>query len=203
MSTWYEKYMPKIKDISKNLPEVISSIKKINGVKSIYAWGSYAENIDDPNFRVRDLDIIIKTHFNSGDLIAITNELIHKEFSDEFLEREGYDPEAVRFSKKLILSNCYNLDRWAISEDNKLMHWGPIVVSKTEADCVSQEAEEFADKETGKNRHKISKSSEKERKSWYQTHYKYLNNYFSNMPTGWYQSGEKDIKEILKKAIKL
>ena len=203
MSTWYEKYMPKIKDISKGLPEVISSIKKINGVKSVYAWGSYADNIDDPDYRIRDLDIIIKTHFNSGDLIAITDELVHKESSDEYLEREGYDPEAVRFSKKLILSNCYNLDRWAISEDRKLVHWGPTCTNKQEAEEINKEAEKYASKSTGTERKKINKSAEHVRKNWYNHYCYYLNQCFEGMPTGWYKTEDIKVRDILSQTIKI
>jgi len=45
--TWYKKCMPKIKDVEKQLPSIISNIKKINGIKSVYAWGSYRNNYED------------------------------------------------------------------------------------------------------------------------------------------------------------
>ena len=76
MSNWYEKCMPCIKEIKPLLPNISKKIKKIKGVKDVYIWGSYSENCYKPNFRIKDLDILVKTSFNSQDLISIDKEIM-------------------------------------------------------------------------------------------------------------------------------
>ncbi len=203
MSSWFYKCMPKIKDVKPYILTTLNDFKNTDGIKNIYIWGSYAKNKNNPDYRIRDIDVLAKTKFNSGDLISINNDIIKDICSDYYLENQGYDPLAVKFSKKFLSLSKYNVDCWVISSDRKLLHWGPIVINKKESEEVNKEAEEYAMRLTGKDRHKINKSSEYIRKNWYNGYCKYINQCFKNMPTGWYKTEDIKIKEIISKAIKI
>ena len=66
------------------------------------------------------------------------------------------------------------------------------------SDEVKKEAESFAKKETGYNRKKAIKASQKIKDKWYDSHEHHVKKYFTGMPSGWYKSSEEDIKDILK-----
>ena len=202
MDSWYEKCMPKIKDIKPYISNSLKDFKKTPGIKNIYIWGSYSQNIDKPEYRIRDIDVLSKTIFHSGDLISIDNKIIKELCSDNYLENQGYDPLAVSFSKKF-LKIAKNIDCWAISSDRKLLHWGPIFVNKKESEEMKIEAENYANKLTGIERKKVNKSSEHVRKNWYNSYFKYVNQCFEDMPTGWYKTENIKIKDITSKAIKI
>lgn len=203
MSSWYEKCMPKVKDIKPYISDALNKFKNTVGVKSVYIWGSYANNIDKPNYRVRDIDILARTRFHSGDLVSVDHKIIKDICSDNYLENQGYDPLAVKFSKHFLILSKYNADCWAISSDRKLLHWGPIFVNKKEAEEINKEAEKYANNSTGIDRNKINKSSEYIRKNWYNHYSNYMDKCFQGMPTGWYKTEDVKIKELISKAIKI
>ena len=195
--------MPRIKDVEPHLKNLFEDITLMGEIKGIYVWGSYSENINNPDFRIKDVDIIARTKFNSGDLISIDNNIIEQDNSDDYLENQGYDPLSVRFSKKFTNIKKFNIDHWAISTDRKLLHWGPVFVSREESDDVNKEAEKYAIDITGLSRNKINKSSESDIKNWYQLYYNYIKQQFEGMPSGWYKVDDIKIKDILNSAIKL
>jgi predicted nucleotidyltransferase len=195
--------MPKIKDVKKILPNILSEIKKTEGVKAIYVWGSYVDNFKNQNFRVRDIDIMAKTAFNSGDLISVDENIIKEKISNEDLEDLGYNPQSVIFSKSFLSLNKYNIDHWAISSDSKLLHWGPISYDKKESEEIGKEAAIYASNLTGIERKKINKISQEDRDNWYSQYHKYVNKIFSNMPSGWYLTNAEDMKEIINKSLKI
>lgn len=201
MINWYEKCMPRVKDVKPYLSVVLEQIKKIGGVDKVYIWGSYATNYDNPNFRIKDVDIIVKIAVNSQDLISVDENIVKKICTKRYLEKEGYSQKAVELSKEFLKFNKYNIDHWAISCDKKLLHWGPIAVDKKESDDISKEAENYATSESGHDRKRINKSSEEDRKSWYKHCCSYMNRYFNDMPSGWYKSEEENVEEILKDSI--
>lgn len=194
--------MPKVRDIKPNLSNALSTFKKIDGIRSVYAWGSYAKNIDKPNFRVRDIDILAKTKFNSGDLLAIDNKIITNNYIDSYFEDQGYDPSSVKFSKAF-LNLSKHIDCWAISEDRKLLHWGPVPINLNDSKCINKEAEDYANRNVGMSRKKIGQSSEQHRKNWYNHYVKYVDKYFEGMPTGWYKTEDIKVRDITNQAIKL
>jgi hypothetical protein len=194
--------MPKVKDIKPNLSNSLNAFKEIDGVKSLYVWGSYAKNIDKPNFRVRDIDILAKTRFNSGDLLAIDDKIITANYSDNYLEDQGYDPTSIKFSRAF-LDLSKHIDCWAISSDRKLLHWGPVPSNINDSNCFSKEAEEYASRSVGITRKKINRSSEQHRKNWFDHYVKYADKYFDGMPTGWYKTEDIRIKDITALAIRL
>lgn len=195
--------MPKIKDVKIHLPAIIDVIKEANDLSSIYIWGSFAENYDKPNFRVRDIDIIAKTSFHSGDLMAIEKEILAQDISSEELENQGYCPQAIKFSQDFTSIVKYNLDHWAISSDKKLLHWGPIPQSPEESEMINKEAENHAAVVTGHSRKTINTASEEIIDSWYKGYHEYLKKEFNSMPSGWYLSDIEDVESIIDKAIQL
>lgn len=195
--------MPRIKDVKPHLSNIIEDIRNLEGVKFIYAWGSYVTNHSNPNFRVKDIDIIVETDFNSGDLLAIDNKILTGHNTQEYLEEQGYYPPALKFSNNFIKLKKYNVDHWAISSDHKLLHWGPILVNKAESEEMNKEAENYTLKRTGYNRTKINKSSDETRQNWYRIYYNYIDKNFIDMPSGWYKTEDIDIKNILTNTIKI
>ena len=202
MSTWYNSCMPRIRDIKPHLEEITEDISKINGVKGIYVWGSYVDNIKNSNFRIKDLDIIVLTDFESGDLISVTKEITQAQKNENLLVEEGFNPLVVKFSNDFLSFNKCSIDRWAISSDKVLLHWGPISSYKEEADNLKKEAENHAFCVTGINKSKLNLIANNDRQNWYNSYYEYISKYFSNMPSGWYKS-EEYLTNILKRSIKL
>jgi hypothetical protein len=203
MTTWYKQCMPKIKDIAPHISSLFEELKKEDNVKGIYIWGSYSKNINKPSFRVKDIDIICRTKYHSLDLISINDDIIKELITDNYLEKQGYDPATVKFSKKFIGTKKYNVDHWIISGDRKLLHWGAILEKEAEQKEINNMAEEYVIKKTGLNRNKLNRSSENSRKNWYELYSNYINKNFENMPTGWYKVEDMRIKDILKNAIKI
>ena len=203
MSSWYEKCMPKIKDIKPFISEYLKDFKKTEGIKSLYIWGSYSKNIDKPNYRVRDIDILAKTKFHSGDLVSIDDKIITERCTDNYLENQGYDPLAIKFSKEFLKLAKYSIDCWATTSDRKLVHWGPICVNRKESEENKKEAENFANKIIGTERKKINKSSEHVRNNWYNHYFNYMDNCFKDMPTGWYKTENIKMKEIFSQATRI
>ena len=125
MSSWYKKSMPTVKDVKPHLQEIAQLVKSIEGVNDIFVWGSLAKNMNRNSFIIKDIDIIAKNNFFSEDLLAIIDDINSpfKMASSQELESEGFDPLAVSFTKSFIGLKKFNLDHWAISKDNKLLHW--------------------------------------------------------------------------------
>ena len=82
------------------------------------------------------------------------------------------------------------------------MRWGPTITDKEESENIKKEAEEYAIKKTGCALNKINRVSENIRRNWYQIYCRYINNFFTDMPSGWYLSSEKNIRKVIKNAIK-
>jgi predicted nucleotidyltransferase len=201
-NSWYKKSMPSVSDISNSIDKIVSDISSIPMVKEIHVFGSYADNIHHPDTRIKDIDIIVSTPFYSEDLVSITKDVFG--IVEASLEEEGFDYEAVKFSQALEkIDTKFCIDKWAISCDDKLLHWGPIITSRTEADDIKKEAEEFASSTTGFNLKKLQKSSVVKQNEWMQSFKKYLHSQLEDMPSGWYCSLDADIDFILRNAIKL
>ena len=203
MNNWYEKCLPRIKEIRFSLKEVLKDFWARNDVKGIYIWGSYAKNISKPNFRIKNIDVIAETDFISEDLIAIQNSIISKNLSAEQLIKQGYSPFAVDFSKAFSSIKQFNINPWAISSDKKFLHFGAISVNKEESDEICKSAEKFANDVNNTTKKEILKSSEEIRENWYSSYKDYLHQYYQNMPSGWYQMEKIKIKDVLDEAIRL
>ena len=195
---WYKNSMPKIKEAQIALPKICNDIKKINGVKNVFVFGSFTQNESNPNFPIRDLDIIAQTNFDSGDLLSISNE--NSFLSEKDMESEGFNPKAISFTKQFIKISDFNIDHWAISKNKNLLHWGAMNEDKDEWENVKKDAEEYANKQTGLVRSKLK--CDKNKFAWKTEHDYFMELYLKDIPVGWYQSNCK-IKEILNTAKKL
>ena len=195
--------MPKVKDILPSAYKLAKDLEKTEGIQEIYIWGSCAANANKPNYRIKDLDILIKTSFHAEDLISIDYNATQQDKNDEKLQEEGFDPKSVKFSKKIASLKNPLTDFWALSGDHKLIHWGAIFTDKLDSDNLKKDAETFAENKSGVSLRKINKAPEIKRKHWYALFHDYYLNQISGMPSGWYQSEQKDAKNILEKCIKI
>jgi len=196
--SWYKRALPKIKDVTPHIEEIAQTIKKISGIDALLLWGSFIKYADNPNHIIKDIDLIAKTSFFSEDLITISdNEDYLFQKTAEILEEEGFDPKCVNFTKEFLSFKDYNIDHWAISNDDKLLHWGIISESRDGWDELKKEAEKYADSMTGNK--KLSKLKQIEKDQWSKLYDFYVNKALakSKAPTGWYLSAEK-VDEILK-----
>lgn len=198
-NNWYQNSFPTIKESESKIALITDLFPLKNGVKGIMVWGSYARNIDNPNFRVKDIDIIIKTTCHSEDLVSITKEAFA--IPENEIEDNGFDITALKISKKASKITDSILDLWSLSSDKKLLHWGPMASDKEESDAICLEAQSFAEKEVGVEKEKISRVSQDVRNSWYQAYKSHYMSQLKNMPFGWYCSESDNIEDILKQAI--
>jgi predicted nucleotidyltransferase len=200
---WYDRAIPKIKDVEPYLKEAAKNLSANPQIKNIYVWGSVAEKFSDKEHRIKDIDILIECNFNSGDLLAIdnNNEGALKIARNE-LEDLGFNPEAVDFTKTILRHKIPSIDFWAISNDKKLLHWGPITETVEEWKQVRKEAEEKAEALTGIKKKEIIRASETDRKKWHAHYEKYIHDYSNGCPQGWYSS-QNNVDKIFEKAIRL
>lgn len=182
---WYKKTMPTVAKIKPFLPEMAKTIKTLNGVKNVLAWGSLVNNIYKPGFILKDIDLIAVTKFFSEDLLSINDSSFS--MAAQELKDEGFDPGAIEFTKQYIALQKYNIDHWAVSSDNKLLHWGAIPLLGDEWDEIKAEAEKYAIFVTGLDRKKLIKANQKAKDRWSVLHDYYINKSLSGMPRGWYK----------------
>ena len=194
-SSWYKKSMPHIKDINTDI--ISERLNNINGVKKVYVWREFLDNIKNKNHVIKKIDVIAMTSFSPEDIASI----IDNEFSpfatpvDE-LEEEGFDPEVVKFTKSFI--NIPNVSCWCIAGD-KIFHWGPIVEDKETLKQMHEEAESYASVVTGFSRKKLQKSSQLVKDKWSLMYDHHVNKVLKDIPCGW-QEIAYDRAEIFKNA---
>jgi hypothetical protein len=203
IKNWYKKSMPTIGHIKNFIQDMAKSIHKINGVSGIFVWGQYAQYIKQSDFILKTVDILASTDFFSEDLLSI-NEGQFSPFhmNREQLINEGYEPDAVNFTKEYIKLKKFNITHWVISNDKKLLHWGAIPHDMNEWQDIQNEAEDYAIFMTGITRPKLIKVNQKLKDHWSVLYDHHLNKILSNMPNGWYKANH-NIDEIMKTAIKL
>ena len=164
--------MPTIKDVLPYVEEVARTIRSMNGVEAVYVTGSVMSQAETPDYAVKDIDIIVKTTFDSGDLMAIdagSDSPLKMNMKD--LEDFGFNPEAVKFTKAYLAINKHNLDHWATSRDGKLLHWGTMPESVDDWQETHEAAEKYAEKTTGYNRLKLGKQTDDIRRTWQEAYH--------------------------------
>ena len=200
---WYDRAIPKINDIMPYLKEAAKSISINKQVKNIYAWGSIAENFENKESRVKDIDILIECNFDSGDLLAIDNSQNGAlKIAKTELEDLGFNPNAVFFTQSLLKLKAPSIDFWAVSKDKKLLHWGPITETIEEWKQIRKEAEIKAEEITNFSKKEILIASENDRKKWHEAYEKYIQDYANGCPQGWYAS-QNSIDKVFDKVTKL
>lgn len=185
---WYKSSFLTIKDVKPHLHSIAQTIKDINGVNNVFIWGSYLKKKNQPNEIIKDLDIIASTDFFSEDFISI----IDDEFSPlnmkpEILEDEGFDPRVVAFTKKILKMSQYHIDPWVISNDEKILHWGPVINDKGEWEEVKKDAQSYANFGMDINNKILKTANEKTQKHWKILYDHFINKYLKGIPRGWYE----------------
>jgi hypothetical protein len=195
--------MPTIKNVAPHITSACAELKSVKGVKNVFLWGSYAAHLNEPNYVVKDVDVIAVTTFDSGDLLAIDNSKYSAlKIAQSDLEDMGFDPFAVAFTKRFLSFEKYNVDHWAASADGQLLHWGMIPDSQDEWAELHTEAEKRAVEATGLMRHQLHKTSDVKRREWKKAYDQYTAKYLTSGATGWYPS-EHPLDEILAQAMKV
>jgi hypothetical protein len=201
--SWYQQCMPTVKTASEFIKTACDELKSIKGVNSLYLWGSYAQHINDPNYVVKDIDVIAVTNFDSGDLLAIDNSKYSAlKMRSTDLEDMGFDPAAVNFTKRFLSYQKYNIDHWAASADGQLLHWGLIPDSQDEWQELHNEAELRAKKHTALSRADLLNASDEKKTDWKRAYDSYIAKYLNDKATGWYPS-EHPLDEIISTATKV
>jgi len=200
---WYKQSMPTIRQIKPFIKDVINKINTINGVNSVFLWGSCAKHIKNNQFVLKDIDIVAVNDFIAEDLLSITNIQPNPfNLSKDLLEDQGFNPNVVDFTDKYIKLNTCNINHWALSSNKKLLHWGAIPFDKIDWEETKKEAEAYAQQYTGLSKEQLKKTSQINKNKW-STHYDiYYNKYLSKMPTGWYEL-KYNIPDLVSEMIEL
>ena len=192
---WYEKAIPKVRDVIPHITDMCKKIAKSSHVKNIYIFNTLYENLNNPEYRIKDIDLLIDCKFDSGDLLAIdnTNNGALK-MSHNLLTEWGYNPDTVNFTKTILEHKVPSLDFWAISNDKKLLHWGPISETLEEWKQIKKEAEHKTCTQTGFENNQFHLISENDRKKWHQFYENNIKEFYEGCPHGWYASQNKTDK---------
>lgn len=195
--------MPTVGDAEPYVQAMAKELASANGVKHVYVWGSFAENIKNTKYNCKDIDLLVVCGFNSGDLLAIDKTPFGAfETPEDELEDQGFNPLAVAFTKRYLKYGQYNIDQWALSSDNNLLHWGPLTDSVEEWKTLRTSAETNAKSITGLSRKQLCKASDDLRQRWRDAYDQTVQDFISGGPIGWY-AAENIEENILDKAIRL
>lgn len=200
---WYKKSQIKISDIVSHLPEITKQIHSIDKVKNIYIWGSFLENEKKEDAIIKDLDIVVSVDLFSEDLLSIeNNEFSPLKMASSQLEENGYDPNAVNFTKEFIKITKLNIDHWTISSDKKILHWGSVIADENERKEIIKEAQNFAFFETGIKKQQLNKAGEGIKQRWEVLFDHHYNKYLNDVPESWYKI-DCDFQKALKNMRKI
>jgi hypothetical protein len=169
------------KYIKKYIRIISPKIKKIDGVKEVLLWEIQAEKeLSLPTCSV-DANIVIITDFDSEDLESIIENGDEKspfEMNKEELIENGYNYECVNFTKKIKdLKAKIKFDKWVISKDKKLLHWGFCADSKEEWNEIRKDAIIHATNKKNKNEFNLIEE-----------YYEFIKKNVKDAPLGWYVS---------------
>jgi len=196
--------MPTVRELEPMLKESSVKISSLPGVEELLTWGTYAECIRNKETPIREVELLVKCSFDSGDLLAIEKGPMGP-FNIPFrdLEEEGFNPKAVKFTKGLLKACEFNVDYWCLSSDKQMLHWGPVADTIDEWRDLRKKAEEEAEAKTGYCRKTLKKASQQEAQEWIQLYENTLRLFIDKGPLGWYQASVEENDDLLKSAIKL
>lgn len=128
---------PYVGEVREVIYDIGKSVKEMGQghVKEVYVFGSFVNSYATRN--IKDLDIVAVVDFTSDELISCLG---------DFFDYNNYDCEAVReFTDRFVGSFAnYNLDPWVITEDGKVLHWGPLVDTSDMMNEIEDAAWEYA-----------------------------------------------------------
>jgi predicted nucleotidyltransferase len=194
---WYVQSMPTVKSLSSHITTACEEIKTLPGVLAVYLFGSYADHLNNPNYVVKDVDVIAATDFDSGDLMAIDNSRDSAlRIPPKDLVDVGFNPDAVNFTRKFLSYQKYNIDHWACSRDGVLLHWGAIPDNREEWQELHYKAEKKAEAVTGVKRAELRTKEAETRQEWKLAHDQYIKKCLGSGNGGWFPS-ENNVEETL------
>jgi len=200
---WYQRALPTVESVLPGVEKAATEIAALNGINEVFAWGSLAENITNKTSSIKDIDILVTCDFDSGDLLAIEKGPTGPfSIKSSELEEEGFNPLAVAFTKQFVKSAGFRVDYWALSRDDKLLHWGPITDSVEEFKELRKDAEEKVSKKLNLERKNLHKASATKRQSWLDQYTEEIRSCVASGPLGWYMALASS-EEILCNAVKL
>lgn len=200
---WYKKSQIKIYDIISHLPEILKQVSSIKKVKNLYVWGSFLKKENDKDAIIKDLDIVACADLFSEDLLSIeNNEFSPLKMASSQLEENGYDPEAVNFTKEFIKITKLNIDHWAISNDKKILHWGNVIADENERKEIIKEAQDFASFEIGIKKQQLKNADKNIKQRWEVLFDHHYNKYLKEVPESWYKI-DCDFQKALKSMRKI
>lgn len=181
--------MPTIKELEPKVLASAEAICLIPGVKSVYSWGNYADCFSKKDTPIREVELLVLSSFNSGDLLAIDRGPMGPfNIAKDELEDLGFNPQAVSFTKHLLKKCEFRTEFWTLSSDKKLLHWGPVSDTIEEWKELRIQAEEKAEEKTGFCRKTLKKADQQKAKEWIQSYEDSLQSFINKGPLGWYES---------------
>jgi len=179
--------MPSVQDAIAYATEISQELKNDPSVVDVYLWKKIAEEFNNKNSIIKKIDLLLKLKIHSEDLIAINDgDNSPLSLKKEAIEKAGYEPKAIELTKNIIRKWKYPIDIWAISKNNKILHWGAIPENPNEWDELIKEAEEEAENVVKCNKNNLHKKSQKIKDDYFFFYERYLNKYLSDQPNGWY-----------------
>lgn len=200
---WYQQAIPRIKDYKQPLLSFSQSSRKFEFVHGVYIFGKNVDKFNDPNYRVKDVDILIDTSLESGDLLAVDNTKNGAlDMPQADLEDFGFNVSSVSFTKNMLQHKIANIDFWVGSADKKLLHWGTISDTLEDWYRIKKEAECHAESLTNLSKFEVIKANEDQQQKWNEVYESYMNSFTKDCPQGWYES-DNCLETIIKQSIKL
>lgn len=177
--SWYKQANISHKNEEDFIKEDLEDIKKQNYTKSILL------EIPDEKSKVKKINIIFYLNIHSDDLQSIND----GENSPIFLNKDeliyqGFDLDAIDITKKIHKKWNYPTEIWAISKNNKVLHWGALPENHSEWEEMKEEAIEYAD--TIIKNFKSSSYNSKINSDYIKLYDAYINKFIADQPQGWY-----------------
>ena len=200
---WYDRIFPTVQQTLPYLKEAAVEISKAKGVKDVLTWGKFPEVSQKPKAKIRDVNLLVRCSFDSEDLLAI--DLAEDgpfSLEEEDMEMQGFNPKAVAFTRIYIKFANYNIDQWALSKDDKILHWGPVAETMEEWQRIRKESEIYASTKTGIARKNLCKCNIEDRIKWRSLYEENIQGLLFEPVVGWYAS-EVPSEDILKQSVSI
>lgn len=205
MKNWFKEIACPIYDSNNKIDytKLIPKKSIMPGIDKIYIFGSVIESIKKKKSLVEEIDVLYKSCQNYSDFLTVDDNIINKKIAKKTCEKLGYNYEAVKVSK--IINKYQNsfINHWILTDDNKLIHWGPISETKEEYDCLKKEAKKYASGYINIFKKGFKECEGLDKENWYYLYKRYINNFFEDIPGGWYQLSDRNIESFIGNKIEI